>query len=240
MRGSGLSAGQICKAGVRSLTSLFLAQGCAVCDRPTLQSFCLDCQRQIQPPSTERGHFPATEAGALPVMALGVYHGMLKRAILTMKYSDRPDIARPLGAALGQQWLAQMPCITNTDRKGTTGNLYALPIPLHACRYRERGYNQAELIAQSFGQVSGLPLLSQGLVRAQATLPMHQLSLQARQQNLAQAFQIGPSLRRLTRPKVLLIDDIYTTGTTVQSAADTLTRAGVCVMGVLVIARATL
>ncbi len=239
MKGSGLSVRQRCKASVRSLTSLFLAQGCAVCDRPTLQSFCLDCQRQIQLPSAERSQLSATAAGALPVMALGIYHGMLKRAILTMKYSDRPDIARPLGAALGQKWLAQQPCKANADRKGTT-SLYALPIPLHASRYRERGYNQAELIARSFAQVSGLPLLSQGLVRSQATLPMHQLKLQARQQNLAQAFQIGPSLRQLTQPRVLLIDDIYTTGTTVQSAADTLARAGVCVVGVLVIARATL
>lgn len=239
MKGSVLRTRQMGRAGLRSLTGLFLAQGCAVCDRPTLQTFCLDCQRQIRPPSAERSQVPAAITDALPVMALGVYHGMLKRAILTMKYGDRPDVARPLGAALGQQWLAQPLCKANADRKGATG-LYALPIPLHASRYRERGYNQADLIAQSFAQVSGLPLLSQGLVRSQATLPMHQLSLQARQQNLTQAFQIGPSLRRLTRPKVLLIDDIYTTGTTVRTAADTLTRAGVCVVGVLVIARATL
>ena len=237
MQANDLKIRRIGRACFRSLTSLFLAQGCAVCDRPTLHPFCLDCQRQILPSSAKVSSCPFTvKHDPLPVISLGIYDGVLKQAILKLKYGDRPDIARPLGAALGQQWLAQR-FVHGFDRRA---KLYAIPIPLHASRHRDRGYNQAELIAQAFCQVSGLPLLTEGLVRRQATLPMHRLSLQARQQTLAQAFQIGPSLQRIVRPNVLLIDDIYTTGTTASSAVDTLTQAGILVRGVLVVARATL
>ena len=224
------------RTSFRDLTSLFLAQPCVVCDRPTLHPFCLDCYRQVLPAPVEASVCPTAEHDRLPVMSLGTYDSALKRAILKLKYSDRPDIARPLGVCLGQQWQAQW-SVPDADRRT---KLYAIPIPLHTDRQQARGYNQAELIARAFCQVSGLPLLPQGLIRTQATLPMHSLSLPARQQNLVQAFQVGSSLQRAIRPHVLLIDDIYTTGTTVQSAADTLAQAGISVRGVLVVARAML
>ena len=236
MWANGLKIRQKGKASLRTLTSVFLAQPCVVCDRPTLHPFCLDCQHQILPSSFEVSDCFREDRNRLPVISLGTYDGALKRAILKLKYGDRPDIARPLGLGLGQQWQAQR-FAPDADRHT---KLYAIPIPLHTDRQQVRGYNQAELIAQAFCQVSGLPLLAQGLIRTQATQPMHRLSLPARQQNLVQAFQVGPSLQRAIRPHVLLIDDIYTTGTTVQSAADTLTQAGISVGGVLVVARAVL
>jgi ComF family protein len=237
---------RLVKSGLKSLASLFLAQGCPVCDRPTAQTFCPDCQRQLQ-----TGPVPAhlTSCQALPVSALGIYSGALKRAILALKYGDRPDVARPLGIALGQQWLAASDRQFRQSRRSPASDaqpriLYALPIPLHISRQQQRGYNQAELIAQAFCRVSGLPLLANGLTRTEATLPQHQLSLQARQHNLKQVFQVDKSLRRVCSaaraPEILLIDDIYTTGTTVQSAVDTLAQADVPVVGVTTLARAIL
>lgn len=240
------STEQLGRAGLRNLLGIFLSRGCPVCDRPTPSIFCPDCQRQIQncPPLPMRLAMPAqNDAYPLPVGALGTYGGTLKRAILALKYSDRPDVANPLGAALGQQWLEHVRSGPVSRPAIAATRLYALPIPLHAERQKSRGYNQAELIAQAFCQVSGLPLLGDGLARTQATLPQHQLSLSARQQNLTQAFEVGPSLRQVLRQRsaaVLLIDDIYTTGTTAQSAALTLARAGMPVVGMMTLARATL
>lgn len=235
------------KTGLKNWTSLFLQQGCPVCDRPTSQTFCPDCQRQLSSDLTAGGRsvqgWYRNESHPLPVSALGIYSGPLKRAILAIKYSDRPDVAIPLGSALGQQWHHQPHPTTRYPR------LYAVPIPLHADRLATRGYNQAELIARAFCQSSGLPMLAAGLNRTQATQPQHQLSLSARQQNLAQAFRVGPSLNRMLdsspsqrqcRPAAVLIDDIYTTGTTARSAADTLARAGMPVIGILAVARAVL
>ncbi len=265
------------------MMSLFLAQNCPVCDRPAIQTFCLDCQRQIYPStdlysggSSER----SSQSGSaeLPVCALGSYSGSLKRAILAMKYGDRPDVAGPLGAALAQHWIAQATPANAISQstapphfaQSAPSALCAVPIPLHADRYSSRGFNQAELIARAFCQVSELPLLAHGLIRVQATRPQHELGLADRQQNLEQVFQIGSSLsRRLPRqdsgreasrwqslpaktqpshsifwgktaPAVLLVDDIYTTGTTAQSAAATLRQAGISVVGIVAVAKAAL
>lgn len=261
------------------LTRLFLNPGCAVCDRPTSHTFCLDCQRQL--PVTDLTRKGPTMNGptpescsvqdwykdathSLPVSALGVYNGTLKRAILAMKYNHRPEVADVLGHQLGQQWtqtqrsstspvssssLVSSPLVSSLSLRAPL--IYAVPIPLHAERYSQRGYNQAELIARAFCKTSGLPLLVDGLARTQATLPQHQLSLNERQQNLAEAFHPGKALRRLTRgahgqtakkaqPAAVIIDDIYTTGTTARSAAKTLTEAGIPVVGILALARAVL
>ncbi|MGI8933694.1 MAG: ComF family protein [Phormidesmis sp.] len=247
---SRFGAEQLGRLDLRNLLGVFLAQGCPVCDRPTSQTLCTDCQRQIQAGPSVPLPLPLRVAAAqtefhaefqLPVGALGTYSGTLKRAILALKYGDRPDVATPLGAALGQQWVSQRQSGIATVSAAT--RLYALPIPLHAERQKSRGYNQAQLIAQAFCQVSGLPLLAYGLIRTQATLPQHQLSLTARQQNLSQVFQVGRSLRQILRQRsaaVVLIDDIYTTGTTAQSAAVTLAQAGVTVVAIMSVARATL
>ncbi|MEO0520621.1 MAG: hypothetical protein AAF171_25355 [Cyanobacteria bacterium P01_A01_bin.116] len=90
-------------------------------------------------------------------------------------------------------------------------------------------------------------MLASGLVRTQATQPQHQLNLAERTKNLDQVFQIGPALSRIIQRadkqnnlSALLIDDIYTTGTTVRSAAKVLEQAGIDVVGTLTLARAVL
>jgi predicted amidophosphoribosyltransferase len=268
-----LKSCQLGKASFKQVMGLFLAQACPVCDRSTAHTFCLDCQRQIYPSlgDSKKSSQVRSEPSLLPICALGLYSGSLKRAILAMKYGDRPDVAAPLGAALAQHWLAQQPTVLSgatlssaTLSSATTQRasahkslhrprLYAVPIPLHAERQKSRGFNQAELIARAFCQISELPLLSQGLVRTQSTRPQHELGLAERQQNLNQVFQVGPSLQRLAdlrqqgskrqgkaTPTVLLVDDIYTTGATAQSAAMTLRRAGISVAGIVAVAQAEL
>jgi len=252
------------KSQLKAWSRVFLSTGCAVCDRPTSHTFCLDCQRQL--PAISRTTSPAVtdaaitgnaaathavqgwykdETHSLPVGALGLYSGTLKRAILAMKYNHRPDVAGILGHQLGQQWPQTHPSFL------TPSAIYAVPVPLHRQRRSQRGYNQAELIARAFCKTSGLPLLADGLERTQATVPQHQLSLIERQKNLAEAFYPGKALQRICRnaqrkttqtpgPAAIIIDDIYTTGTTARNAAKTLTEAGMPVLGILAIARAML
>lgn len=228
---------QLGKAGSTDFLNSFLHRGCPVCDRPAPQSFCTDCQRQIQ--NQIRSHPQTSPSAESPfVESLGAYDGVLKQAILSLKYKNRPDVAQFLGAALGQQWAkATLP---------TTRLCYAIPIPLHHQRQRQRGYNQAALLARSFCRVSELTLLENGLVRSQATTPQHQLGIEARQKNLEGAFEMGKSLwqrqakaRSQNKPlSVVLVDDIYTTGVTIQSAAAVLKSAGIAVLGTVVVAKA--
>lgn len=223
------------QAGTRAFLSIFLSQRCPVCDRATPTPFCIDCQRQVNSACYPIKGWQLTATDSIAIGALGEYRGTLKQAILALKYKNCPEVASSLGASLAVRWRGQSTV--------TAQNLYAVPIPLHPNRLAQRGYNQAALIAESFCRVSGLPLLSHGLVRAHDTVPQHQLGLDARQDNLKSAFAIGDSLRSVSRrektpPQILLIDDIYTTGTTAQSAAQTLTAAGLQVVGMLSLARA--
>jgi predicted amidophosphoribosyltransferase len=113
---------------------------------------------------------------------------------------------------------------------------------MHISKRKSRGFNQAELIAQRFCDVTGLPLAVEGLTRVQVTQAQFQVgSASNRLHNLAGAFQVGVTFQRqLPRHPVLLVDDIYTTGATVQSATIALQKQGILVAGVAVVAKAKL
>ena len=110
-----------------------------------------------------------------------------------------------------------------------------IPIPLHPKKLKERGFNQAELLARAFCRLTHYPLLTQGLVRVKNTAPLFNLNPQARQAMVWQSLQAGPKLRSVTQP-VLLVDDIYTTGATVQEACRVLGQAGKVFLGLVVVA----
>ena len=99
-----------------------------------------------------------------------------------------------------------------------------VPIPLHRRRYARRGYNQAELLAKETGRRLGIPVYPEMLVRVRNTVPQKKLNPQERQNNLKKAFNIG---RNDVKLKVILVfDDIYTTGSTIDEAARALREAG--------------
>jgi ComF family protein len=207
--------------GLKSWLDIFLESKCPLCERSTHRVICPTCQRQLQQCQLLHPH----QQAALPVMAWGEYSGALKRAIASLKYENHPELARPLGQWLAQCWLSAKLPIKNS--------VIVVPIPMHPDKVAQRGFNQAELIAQSFCEATGLPLKRHGLARIQATEAQFKLSPQAREQNLVGAFALGKDfLRQRPTGTVLLLDDIYTTGATVRSAAQVLRRQQVSVWGV--------
>ncbi len=100
-----------------------------------------------------------------------------------------------------------------------------IPIPLHRKRLRARGYNQARLLARALGRRTGVPVCADFLVRVKNTLPLKYENPKERQNNLKKAFNIARNDVKLKR--VVVIDDIYTTGSTMDEAAETLRGAGV-------------
>lgn len=235
-----LSVHQLGRSIVDAGLNFFLSKGCAVCDRSQHRPFCPDCQGQIQDAVSAYQGWAKDSAHPLLVGSFGPYSGPIKQALKALKYEYRPEVGRAFGIALGRQWLRHQSLVKAERRLEA---LYALPIPLHPRRRAQRGYNQAEVIARGFCQVSGLPLLAEGLSRVEDTLPQYQLGLKARQDNLKDAFRVGRSLRQVGKglgymPRVLLVDDIYTSGTTARSAADVLRRSHVPVVGMVAVARA--
>jgi ComF family protein len=110
-----------------------------------------------------------------------------------------------------------------------------VPVPLHGSRLRRRGYDQAQELAKSLARALQVPLLSELLVRTRATAPQSELDAGARQRNLRRAFEVraGAALPE----HVTLIDDVMTTGATLEAAAKSLRRAGVARVDAWVCAR---
>jgi ComF family protein len=135
-----------------------------------------------------------------------------------LKYSDRVSLAKPLGDIL-KKYL---------ERENFTGDC-VIPIPLHRSRERARGFNQAELIASRLGR----PMHTRVLRRRKNTISQTGLTRNQRQHNLSAAFEVRGEIRG----NVILIDDVYTTGSTMNEAARTLKRAGVKRVEVLTVAR---
>jgi ComF family protein len=215
------------------LINVFLALPCPLCNGTSPGGICPSCRKRLQ---QERLLTPLQGLEtALPVLAWGAYQGSLRQALGLLKYQHKPALAQLLGSYLGQCWQHQQ----HQLMLPSAGPPIVVPIPLHADKLSQRGFNQAALLATWFCRQTRLPLAAQGLVRVRATQAQHGLGARARQHNLSGAFALGPDfhLRRPAGP-VLLMDDIYTTGATALAAAHTLKRYGISVMGVGTIARA--
>lgn len=114
-----------------------------------------------------------------------------------------------------------------------------VPVPLHVARLRWRGFNQASLLAKLLARRRRLPLASSLLRRDRSTRPQVGLNEQDRRRNLSGAFSVTDAGTVRDR-RVLLIDDVLTTGATVEECARSLRRAGACQVDVLVLARVAL
>jgi len=162
----------------------------------------------------------------------GEYGGTLKRAIAALKYEGNPQLAKPLGGWLAESWLSFPELAID--------NLTVVPIPLHPEKLKQRGFNQAELLAASFCELTGLPLQRHGLERVKNTQALFALTPQQRKAEMKDALSLGKDFRRrLPRDRVLLVDDIYTSGTTVKSAIKILRESGISVYGTVALASPT-
>jgi ComF family protein len=210
--------------GLFNPLSFVLRPLCLHCQRSTPEILCRDCRRRLQ--SCQRltalsdgeSHLSA-ELGKMPSLyGWGDYRGLLKQGLLQLKYDGQSQWATVMGQELATMWLE---LAVKPEIQGV------VPIPLHRDREAQRGYNQAALIAERFCEITGLKLYRHGLVRQKSTTAQFGLSAQARQQNLDHAFRLGPDLKSYrTGIAVLLLDDIFTTGITMNAALSVLRQAG--------------
>lgn len=155
-----------------------------------------------------------------------MYDGALRASILELK--RRPHLARRLDAEL----------VRTQQRAPLVDSDLIMPVPLFPSRERERGFNQALILAQTLATRSHLPLDEHSLVRRTQT-KMHRVGMdaKARRQSLADAFTVRhPKL--VAGKNVLLVDDVFTTGATASACATELKAAGADKVFVLTLARA--
>jgi ComF family protein len=117
-----------------------------------------------------------------------------------------------------------------------------VPVPLHPARQRERGYNQAELLARAFGDRIGLPVVNTGLRRARSTRPQISLNASDRRENVQDAFTYQPRTAdqgdAVRGRRVLVVDDVCTTGSTLEACSLALKAGGASSVWGFTLARA--
>jgi len=157
-------------------------------------------------------------------ISAGWYEGVLAQAIHLFKYRGKSVLARFLGALL----------LGAAEEAGDADCL--VPVPLHVSRLREREFNQALLLCDVVGSASGLPVIPDAIHRTRETVPQIGLSKPIRRRNVRRAFACRDPEHILGR-RILLIDDVFTTGSTVNDCARVLKRAGAESVIVLTVAR---
>ena len=141
------------------------------------------------------------------------YQSPLKEAILLFKYRGKRSLTKHFIQAM----IPALPTLPIIDA--------LMPVPLHPQRLREREYNQSLLLAHGLSQHLQVPLLLSCLLRVRPTEPQTSLSKKERLTNLRRAFAVD-DVSRITGQRILLIDDVFTTGTTLHECAKTLRKAG--------------
>jgi ComF family protein len=247
MAGGGLLfSGKPGKVGA-FLSGLFMPPLCVHCraDRWSATPLCLACLRRVaalrEPanmPSEAEGSAP--EAGVSPLEAEGAVHGSLES--LRFLFRMGPQLSTLIHGFKYRHMRRHIPFLCaylryRPDLRAWMRGFDALvPVPIHPVRRRERGYNQAEEIARELAPLSGMPVLPFALRRLRATVSQTKLGRRDRRGNLAGAFACaGPEAVKGKR--ILLLDDVFTTGATAECCAELLLAAGAVSVGAMALAR---
>jgi len=160
--------------------------------------------------------------------AAGIYDNALKVAIHALKFKDKVTLASPLGALLFDTF----------RHHWTAGDIDVVaPVPLHRHRFRRRGFNQAYLLVRRWVLPVETVVIRDLLVRTRATAPQTGLDRKQRRINIKNAFSVSRPGQSAGK-RVLLVDDVLTTGATVDACSDALIRDGAKRVDVLTLARA--
>jgi len=223
--------------GLQRLLDVIYPPRCVVCQQvgAVVCADCLSSMRPLDRPTC--AHCGKTISGAghpatalCPDCAVGrgvayldgvrvatTYQGAARSALLALKFGSQRRVAARLATLLAPPYTSD---IHTAD--------IVIPVPLHASRRRERGYNQAELLARAFAERQGLLMRTDILMRTRATTAQTRLPREERRRNVAGAFAlVAPKMSQvIVGRRILLVDDVTTTGSTLDASAEPLRAAG--------------
>jgi ComF family protein len=232
---------------LRAAADLVLPPTCLACRKPvntsgTLCAACWTGMGFIERPYCERLGTPfASEAGDALLSPAAIadppaydraraaarYGDISRELVHLLKYGDRLDLARPLG-----QWMARAGAELLRDADAL------VPVPLHWSRLLQRRFNQSAQLAQAISRVTGVGVLDDALLRMRATRPQVGLARKERAHNVQGAFAVPQAARiDVKGRKLIVVDDVVTSGATVDVCARVLRRAGAVRVDVLSLAR---
>ena len=212
------------------LLDLALPASCAGCGtegRPICDRCLPDVRARVgMPAGTPIGPGDGPPEPLVQLEWCSPFAGTTRRALHSLKYAGERRLAQPLGEAVAARWA----------RVGAGGDVI-VHVPVHATRHRERGYDQAALIAAVAAGALGLPCRA-AVVRVRSTAPQFRLDRRDRAANVSQAFAVDQAQRAAIAGRwVILVDDVVTTGATVCEAAWALVGAGAMAVSAITVAR---
>jgi len=201
------------------IASLLFPNICLICEERISSSVlvCDECWGKLKPNSEEvirSKNIPENLDSVYPVFE---FNDEIQTIIHNMKYAGRRSLARELGRRVA--WYIPAGFI-NSDA-------VLVPIPLFPVKRRERGYNQAELIAQGIAEFVDIPINTKLIKRVKNTVTQTHLDAQQRHENMQNAFAIADASMLNSIRSIVLVDDVYTTGATMNAAATVLKAADV-------------
>src|SRR3954463_3416035 len=212
-----------CLAGIHAIRG----KVCSICGEKVLSSYAEnDADGLLRCPVCRRVDRPFLRA-----VAYGSYDGGLRDLIYLLKYNG----VRPAGHVLGRM-LAE--AFAKLEAEFGPDQVLVIPVPLYKGKRRQRGFNQAESIARAAlkNSPNRLRLVTDALVRTRATQSQIGLTSHQRRENMRGAFAVARAAE-VTGREILLVDDVYTTGTTVTECARVLAKAGAAKVWVATVAR---
>jgi ComF family protein len=215
---------------MRRFLDLLLPPCCAGCGVETV-ALCAECRRPMsrrldEPPGTPIGLASSQPDGLAQFEWCASFSGPARACLHTLKYDGELRLAAPLAALMASRWW----------RVGIGGDLL-VPVPVHTQRRRERGFDQAELLAGEIGRLLRLPVCA-ALERTTRTRAQHQLGRGARAENVGGAFRVRHGMDAVVGGRwVVVVDDVMTTGATLSASAAALRQAGAAAVSALTLAR---
>jgi ComF family protein len=206
---------------LRNLLDLIFPRTCPGCEQVLVRSegaVCTECLLAVQETnfhhSEQENELYYRLAGKTPLQgAFAMYYfdkrGRFQKVIKALKYKNMPQVGRFLGEMYGEM-LQENGVLSDVDA--------IIPVPLHRTRLRERGYNQSEQIARGLSKATGIPVDNKSMARREKTATQTRKSQAERWENVKDVFAIRSPLRG----HLLLVDDVITTGATLESCIRTL------------------
>ena len=215
---------------LEKLIRLIYPAKCMVCsevlNEETILYLCESCK--INLPRYQKGFVRNTQIPYLDGIFVAFYYKEgIKNAIQSMKFNSHPRLAQTMGKLICEELLKHKP-IPDFE--------YIIPVPMHPKKKRQRGYNQAELVANEVARILNKDVRNDILIKIQNTAAQVRLKREERLMNLENAFMINNNVKNNFKGRILLVDDVLTTGTTVSTCAKILKENGFSGIYALVIA----